>query len=307
MSAGARAAGPAPGSPPGLAVVIPAGPADDLEDTLDSVLCFTTPPRVLVVVDDTGRAATRQLGGRSPDVVVLSKGGGRAGLRGKLWGNIAAGIAWVVRNAAFDVLLRMDADALMLGPGIATLAAERFAADPTLGLLGSYRTGMDGGTRDWTWAAAALGRECGLVGLRQPALRRTLRELRARALSNGYIPGAHPLGGAYLLSRAAAVALEVQGLLELHELEESRLGEDHLCGLLAFAAGFRLGDFAGPEDPLALDWKGLPASPAELLARQKLVTHSVRRWGSLGEAEIRAYFARARSAFATSPEGPKPR
>lgn len=290
-----------------LAVVIPAGPADDIGDTVDSVLTFTSPPRVVIVVDDTGRPATRELAGRSPDVRILSSSGRTVGLRGRLWGNVATAIRWAVHHCAFDVLLRMDADAVMLGPGIASSALDRFAADPTVGLLGSSRTGMLGGRRDWSWAAAALGRECGLVGLRRPALRRTLRRVRSQASANGYTPGEHPLGAACLLSAAAARALDQQGLLELPELDGSRLGDDHLLGLLTMAAGYRIGDFAGPDDPLALDWKCLPASPGELLARHKLVAHSVRRWEGLGEREIRAYFAAARSARATTPEGPNPR
>ena len=39
-----------------------------------------------------------------------------------------------------------------------------------------------------------------------------------------------------------------------------------LTTLLTIAAGFRIGDFGGPADPLALRWRGLPAHPAELLA-----------------------------------------
>jgi hypothetical protein len=102
-------------------------------------------------------------------------------------------------------------------------------------------------------------------------------------------------------------ALEREGFLDLPELGASQLGDDHLLGLLAVAAGYRIGDFAGPDDPLALGWKGLPASPEELLTRQKLITHSVRRWGALGEPEIRSYFARARAAGSTLPEDPNPR
>ena len=65
--------------------------------------------------------------------------------------------------------------------------------------------------------------------------------------------------------------------------------------LLTIAAGFRIGDFGGPADPLALRWHGLPAHPAELLAGVKLITHSVRSWGDLTEGQIRSIFAEARA------------
>jgi hypothetical protein len=64
--------------------------------------------------------------------------------------------------------------------------------------------------------------------------------------------------------------------------------------MLTIAAGFKIGDFGGPSDPMALRWQGLPAHPTALLAAKKLVTHSVRSWGDLGEAEIRGIFAQAR-------------
>lgn len=299
-----------PGTAHGLAVVIPAGPADDIEDTLSSVLSYTEPPREIVILDDLGRPGMgERLDKISPDVHVLPVPEPVSGVRGKLWINVAAGIQWAARHLEFAMLLRLDADALLVGPGLASAAAERFAADPSVGLLGSNRLGMDGRARDWTWAAATLGRECGLLGMRRPALRRRLRHLRLQALANGYVPGEHPLGAAYLLSVDAVRSLDAQGLLDLPELSGSTLCDDHLVGLLAVAAGYRIGEFAGPDDPLALDWKQLPASPEELLARRKLVVHSVRRWQQQDEREVRAYFALARaraSAPDTSPDTPKP-
>jgi hypothetical protein len=65
--------------------------------------------------------------------------------------------------------------------------------------------------------------------------------------------------------------------------------------LLTAAAGFRIGDFGGPADPLALKWQGLPAHPADLLTAGKLVTHSVRSWQNLSERQIRNIFAQART------------
>jgi hypothetical protein len=77
--------------------------------------------------------------------------------------------------------------------------------------------------------------------------------------------------------------------------------------MLTVAAGYRIGDFSGPDDPMALKWIGLPAHPDELLARGKLVTHSVRSWQDLDQAQIRAIFAAARRQDRTERElaGPK--
>jgi hypothetical protein len=66
--------------------------------------------------------------------------------------------------------------------------------------------------------------------------------------------------------------------------------------LMTVASGYKIADFGGPEHPLAVKWNGLPAHPAELLAKGKLVTHSVRSWGDLTEREIRSIFAQARAS-----------
>jgi hypothetical protein len=46
---------------------------------------------------------------------------------------------------------------------------------------------------------------------------------------------------------------------------------------------------------MAMRWRGLPAHPDELLAKGKLLTHSVRFWGDLREPEIRGIFRAARA------------
>lgn len=279
---------------PALAVVIPAGPRDDVADTLASVLHHTTAPRLVVVVDDTGRDLGAVLEATSPDVRVVPAPPRAAGSHGGLWVKIAAGYRYALATFDFDVLLRLDADALVIGNGIAESVARRFNADPRLGLLGSYRRGPDGGTRDWSPAADALRSECSLRGIGRPRSRSILRGLVAQAETHGYVAGEHALGGAYLHSGAAVRAISRDGWLDLPVLRRSKLGEDHLFALLTVAAGFEIGDFGGPEDPLAIQWKGLPAAPADLLARGKLVTHSVRSWGDLNEQDIRAFFAAER-------------
>lgn len=284
------------GPPVALAVVIPAGPSDDVVDTVRSVLHYTSSPRTVAVVDDTGtggrtRADLERL---SPDVKVVPAPAGAPGGYGGLWVKIAAGYKYVARTCDFAVLLRLDADALMIGAGLAAAAAGYFESHPGVGMLGSYRTGPDGRDRDWSPAARLLGRECGWRGLDRPLMRRTLRQLRANASNQGYIYGEHPLGGAYLHSRAAVLALAERGWLDLKTLARSHLGEDHIFALITRAAGYNIADFGGPDGPLALKWRGLPAAPGDLLGRGKLVTHSVRSWESMGEAEVRRTFAAAR-------------
>lgn len=277
-----------------VGIVIPAGPRDDLVDTLDSVLCHVRAPRTIVVVDDSGG---RYLGlDDGADVRVVPAPAGAPGGQGGLWVKICHGYRTLLDTAAMDVVIRLDADALMLGPGLADAAAERFAAEPDLGLLGSRRVDSRGQVRDWSWAARAVRRETGPLGWYRPRVRTALRPILARARANGYQDGEHPLGGCYVHSGAAARALAEQGLLDLPALAGSGLGEDMLAAVSTYAAGFRVGEFGRPEHPMALRWKGLPASPQDLLSRGKLVTHSVRSWDDLPEEEIRRIFRDHRRA-----------
>jgi hypothetical protein len=271
-----------------MVVVVPAGPKDDAADTLRSVLCYADPELVLVIDDTHGRG----IGLEDPRVVVFTPPDSPPGPFGGLSVKLAAAYRYVVEHAEFDVLLRLDTDALILGPGIAEAAAGRFARDPMVGALGAYRVGPDGRNRDWAPARKMVQAELGLRGMRHPAVRRRVRALVAAAPE--YVHGEHALGGAVLFRGDTVRQWYRRGMLDYPELGDSLLGEDHLFGLLTVAAGYRIGDFSGPQDPLAVRWIGLPAAPAELIAAGKLITHSVRSWEDMQEAEIREFFAARR-------------
>lgn len=274
-----------------MVVVVPAGPRDDAADTLRSVLYYTDPELLLVIDDTHGRG----IGLDDPRVVVITSPESPPGVMGGLWAKLAAAYCHAVEHTEFDILLRLDTDALILGPGIAEAAAERFSSDPALGVLGAYRVGPDGESRDWTPAANLVKAHLGMRGLRHAAARRRLRALVAQARE--YVTGEHALGAAVVLRGDMVREWHRRGMLNYSELGETELGEDHLFGLLTAAAGYRIGDFGGPDDPIAVRWKGLPASPADLLAAGKLITHSVRSWDNMGEGEIRAFFAAHRPAM----------
>jgi hypothetical protein len=294
-------------SPVRIAVVIPAGPRDDVADTLASVVEYTDPSRIIVVVDDTGALAQTSAQARdlSEDIAVIGAPPGAPGAYGGLWVKLAAGYTWVLERFRPRIILRMDADALMLGTGIEAAAERYFARDRSIGMLGSYRIDSGGEPRDFSPAARTLRAEEGLHGLVHPRCRSRVRHYARLARRNGYVPGEHALGAAYIHSYQAAWGIHRGGWFREPRLAPASLGEDHLMALLTIAAGFRIGDFGGPADPLALRWRGLPAHPSELLAGGKLVTHSVRSWGDLTERQIRSIFAEAR-ATAGSTRGAEP-
>lgn len=279
-----------------IAIIIPAGPRDDLMDTLASVIFYSDESRVVVVVDDTMTLgndlhAIRKL---SSDIFVIPAPPRAAGGDGGLWVKLAAGYRWVLERYQPGIILRLDADAMIIGRGLEMRAEQAFSVLPDVGLLGACRIGPDGGARDPSWAARELEIETGLRWLRYPRCRKALRYFLKLARHNGYIYGESALGGAYIHSYQAAFEIYRRGWFNQPWLAPSFLGEDHIMSMLTRAAGYDLGEFSGPADPMALKWKGLPADPLELLARGKLVTHSVRFWEDLNERQVRDIFARAR-------------
>ncbi|HEY6275979.1 MAG TPA: glycosyltransferase, partial [Streptosporangiaceae bacterium] len=139
-----------------IAVVIPAGPGDDIADTLASVLRYTDPSRIVVVVDDTSSAPEQ-----APDVKVIKAGQARPGTQGGLWVKTAPAYRWILDNYEPEMVLRLDADAVILGPGLEEAAEQAFRRNPHAGLLGAYRVGPDGGRRDFGPAARQLRAETG--------------------------------------------------------------------------------------------------------------------------------------------------
>lgn len=280
-----------------IAIIIPAGPHDDVLDTVASVVHYTEAPRIIVIIDDTGNpeSGIRRICDSRADTVVLPAPSKAPGGQGGLWVKLAAGYLWLLKGYEPEIILRLDADALLIGHGLESKARKAFSDNPAIGLLGSYRVGPDGGSRDSSWAAQRLRREIGLRGILHPRCRSSLRRYLSLARSQGYQDGESALGGAYIHSHEAVTSIYRNGWFDQPWLAASRLGEDHLMALMTVAAGYLIGDFGDPEHPLALRWQGLPAHPADLLASGKLVTHSVRSWQNLNEKQIRHIFATARN------------
>jgi len=281
-----------------VAFVVPAGRSDDdLVDTVTSILHYSDPARLVVVIDDMSRsgASFPNVQELSPDIVVLQPPTGLPSNGfGGLWAKTAFAYHWLLERYQPRLVVRFDSDALLIGAGLETCAERAFASDSRLGVLGAYRLGPDGGERDFAWAANQVRVTAGIRGLLHPRRRTAVRRYRELARAHGYTDGDHALGGAYILSAEAIGTIDRKGWFTRPGLSDVMMGEDHITSMLAVAAGYRIGDFSGPDDPMALKWIGLPAHPADLLSRGKLVTHSVRSWADLSQAEIRAIFAAAR-------------
>src|SRR6266550_2162539 len=88
---------------------------------------FARPVRI-AVIDDTGTLAARSAHIRdlSEDIVVIPPPATVPGILGGLWVKVAVGYTWLLERFRPGIILRMDADALMLGRGIEAAAEKAF-------------------------------------------------------------------------------------------------------------------------------------------------------------------------------------
>jgi hypothetical protein len=276
-----------------VAVMIPAAARDDVVDTVRSVRSWM-PSAPVLVINDSERSLIELR--PDPNVHVLPTLPYARNAFGGLWAKLCYGLRWLLANTDCGLILRLDADAVVLRPGLESPASTRFSEDPKMGLLGGHRVGYDGSMRDFRPAARPIRRASGWLGYSQPGVRLALRRLLTQAATNGYQTGDHAIGCALLLRRTMVEEWDRQGWLDPGPLARSQLADDFLLAICAHAAGYSIGEGGGPGGIFAVKWRGLPASPEAIADSPAFVTHSVRAYDGYDEAGIRRYFASRRPA-----------
>jgi len=249
---------------------------------------------VTVVTDDSGRRDVRTAIDALTGVhrIVTPRPG--SGMTGGLYLVTGLSLLACLDVAASAVIMQLDTDALVVGPKPNRDAVDYLAANPRVGLAGSYRVTCTGVERDFGSAQAALRHDLVSRSPRARALRKKVTQLYAEAQSHGYEDGEHVLGAAYFMTRSCIEQLRDAGYLTASELGRSTMADDQLLSLAVIAAGWSLGDLASGGGPLAVSWKGLPWPPAEIQRRRKKIIHSTKDQDGLREDEIREFFRRLR-------------
>jgi hypothetical protein len=306
-------------------VAIPVGPSrDDVVRATDLLAALRTyePAARVVLVDDAARAqatgararvqaaraparppAARNLDrlvAGQPNMTVLPNprhGRGPPTLGGLCVATIAA-LAWTREHAPGAWCLRIDTDALVIGPFARDIEAALGAG---VGVAGSCDWTCNGDRRTWEgWAGAVVRHARPLWYHRRPPRRgryvqqalvgrnaAVRRELRA-ALAAGYVPGRHCLGAGYAVSAELIAAMAGAGMLEDPlRWRDTLIGDDVMVGVRAAVLGFELRDL---NDVFGIYHVGLPDSPHRLAERGFAIVHGVRNDARFDEAAIRSYF-----------------
>lgn len=286
-------------------VLIPVGPSGTdlsrLEDVLNSLRRHERPREIqLILVDDAPapRHLKKVCGAGWGSLEIIQTPVWKTG-RPDPYSAMTAGTICGLRAASphTEFVLKLDTDALVIGRFSGQLKAA-FAADHTLGILGSYDQTCTGSLRDWSvWIPAlrSATRRLSLrplslslrPGRRIAAARRVLAAARA---NRQYELGAHCLGGAY----AVAPALTRRGdLLHWDPWIGSGLGEDVVMGILCAAAGLRMQSMTAVGEPFGLAYLGLPGPPEWIVARGHSIVHAVKDPDAGVEADIRQRLQKA--------------
>jgi hypothetical protein len=185
---------------------------------------------------------------------------------------------------AAPAYLKIDPDALVIGPGLPEFLVHSFASNPEAGLIGSYRLDPHGRPRDLSyWRERMIQRQADFL----PVYR--------AAVANGYHPGEGVQGGAYAISHQCLGEiirrkwLHGGGGYRPSPHEPTCVAEDSLIAMLTYTAGYTVLDVGGLNSPFAVQHKKLTFSLQELLLQNRLVVHPLK----LGDSDA----ARMRQAF----------
>jgi hypothetical protein len=283
-----------------LLIVIPVGPTCKLEyiiDTIDSIKSYIHCTYTIIISDDSHDSAIQQrLQISHPDLIILktTKNYGK-GLG--LYTTLSNAYRYALDHFNFKALLRLDTDALMIGPGSENQIIEFFERNPSVGMAGRYVKGLqsadefgnvwiNGGRRP----IVAIAKIFTKYYLRHPFIYWRIRKLLFTAINEGYDLGEFVFGGAYAFSRLGLEKLRDNNLLPMDKVLGADMEEDHFFSLSMVSVGMRLADLASGDAPFACTWRGLPAHPQTILQANKKIIHSTRYWEEMKEDEIRKFF-----------------
>lgn len=261
-----------------------------VEDLLSSIATYVDCDYQLVAIDDASADGSYEK--------LLERGvwTARNPVKMGLWG-----LDYTIRRAFFNawrlfdapIFVKIDPDALIIGPGLQRVLTEAFASAASVGIAGTYRIDWDGTVRDlsyWRDRMERVGVDFG------PPLK--------MALSNGYELGEGVQGGCYAIRAECIGRMAELGFLDNwthpNVVRGRQVAEDSIMTMLTYAAGFTAVDIGGPGQAFGLWDVGLPMPPEELVRQNRIVTHAI-KYRDDASLQARDYFRTLRSTFRERP------
>ena len=296
---------------------MPAGPGahDALLDTWASAEASSPGEVGLLVTDDWTSDCDQATLRRSVPEAVVVRPRLPTGGPPRLWPITTLAIAAARAHFDFDLLIKLDTDALGVGPGWIEAIAAAIDSDEAsdvnacpadgaapawqapVGIAGAFRERADGEREtDEPYHRRVLAGELE----HDPVLAAWVQ----RARDAGWPHGAIVQGGCLVMSRAYCEALVTAGALAYRPRLRTIVSEDLLLTVLAYSLGFRAASLSGRSGPMAIANKHLPLPLDELLdpASRWVVAHST-KVGLDGEpeAELRGRAAAQRRRWPGAP------
>lgn len=264
-----------------------------LIDVIHSIEYYVEESFHIIAVDDFSPSRLdEKLKREIPKLTVLrnpKKHGGRSGL----YVTQALACKYALEHFNFRIFIKMDTDALMVGPSLVTRAIKKFEADPHLGILGSYRQRSDGKRRQWLrWKLIFL---CESSQFRRFYKKPVLwRDAIKEARKSGYDVGENILGGCYIINEKTLKVMNLKGYLDYeydYVIYHSQIGDEIIYSLFCKASGFQIEDFGKPEDPMVIALDIVPMPKEKIISDKKSVIHSVKMgFNKETQQELRKFF-----------------
>ncbi|MDX6643208.1 MAG: hypothetical protein QOD76_1170 [Solirubrobacteraceae bacterium] len=261
-----------------------------LEDSIESVLASEGDDAHVIVIDDCSVDARESvIRARFPQVEVLRRSFPTGGPP-QTWAQLQLGLRHAMEHHDFERFVRLDTDALVVGPSLSARLGEALASAPEAGLAGSFRVRADGAPEERDYHIGVIERE-----LRHD---RTLADAVSRARANGWQDGDVVQGGAMCLTAAAARAMQRDGWLDWRQSWHSIVTDDLAMSMFVSASGMGLHSIGDPQGIFAVANKDLPLPKEQLAGDPWVIAHSTRA-GRDGEDEatLRAFFREQRASW----------
>jgi hypothetical protein len=264
-----------------------------LIDVIHSIQFYVKEPHHIIAVDDFSPSRWNdKLKQEFPGVTALRNPrshGGRSGL----YVTQALACKHALEHFDFRIFIKMDTDALMVGPFLVTRAIQKFEAEPDLGILGSYRQRADGKRRQWLrWKVMFLWESSQFRRFyKKPVL---WKDAIKEARKSGYDLGENILGGCYIINEKTLKVMNLKGYLDYeydHVINHSQIGDEIIYSLFCKASGFNIEDFGRPEDPMVIALDMVPLPKEKIVSKNKSVIHSVKMgFNKETQQDLRKFF-----------------